>query len=92
MENEFTEQEVILINESEDEIPGSGEGMEKDELVRREDEDSEEGDVIQGELELELKLSDGERERLERGRREKEGRTDVMPEKQMKRRRGKRKM
>ena len=81
MESEFTEQEVVLINEPEEEIPGSGEGTEKYELEGQEDEDSEEGDVIHGELELELKLSDGERERLERGRREKEGRTDATSEK-----------
>ena len=61
------EQELETKNEPEEEIPATWEEMEMNELERQEAEDSGDGSESHGALELELKLSDGERERLERG-------------------------
>ena len=48
MESELTEQELEIINEPEEEIQGLGEEVEKYELERQEDEDSEDGSVSHG--------------------------------------------
>ena len=65
-----------IINEPEEEIPVIREEMEMNELERQEAEDSGDGSESHGTLELELKLSDGERERLERGLKEREGKDE----------------